>query len=995
LLELAKRQGFLYAHQVPVATNGKKPLPGQEQAPAAEKLKRLVEGDPLPPVRPQPLTPWDEALDRLQREAVARALDTPDVAVIAGLPGTGKSRIVAEILTQAAQRGQRVLFLAPRASAIDPVLECIAGRDVLFPLRLVETGERPELLTPLVRSMTFAERVRKMREVVPGALQGKEAAEQRYQRRRNEESVWPVLRELAVLGENLERQREDLRQQQARIPGEVSAEAAKLRAETGETSEVCQTSEVSPFAADLLAEERRHHETLAEITDALTQVEKTEADSDASRIALENEVQKLKPLALARQRGRWWTLAWWRALFRGQIGERLAECQNRLDGTCAALAAAREEAQNLQAKRRELEQEHQQALKHLLKKESDRRQAELAVNQTALDETGRQLDMRWQAQIELLDRDSARPAMMTLAAVESAHEHWQVLSKQDEENCAFARQWAGTIQEAADTLAQRLPALANLVAGTCTAFLADKQFFDLLLVEDAHKISESEFLNLAGHARRWLLVGEPPWELVSRNQTSEVSKTSEVLTRSRNQTSEVSKTSEVLARTTGHSPLTTHQPLFHRLWHHFRCDLRTLPYAWEAEGDRLCCRLKPIRPEYKQWLESERVADCPEIELRIVSLPGASPVLAEVVFPASFTIQQAKEFIFKELEELAIQPAGRHGCWLEEADRFLFHLGRNLDGPATMVPLEAGVREGVQAGGTTCHLQFDKAAGWNRDSVAAWLHKRLGLVDSGRAIALVHPYRMQPDLAAVLTDLLFGEHTGARHNGESNGEVRPLIFVPVPSLRKRSASAAFPKEGAGLELDLTAPRGADRLPADLRAALPGRGIVNYYEAQALVRRLEKLVHDPALAQAAGPGRPAIGVVALYASQVELIRLLCRRSAILSKSSLGVEVGQPADLCHREFPLVLCSLTRSHGFRAVSLGEDASALVLALTRARTRLMVFGDPGTLVRRSHWKGRLDHLDEHAALREAQCALHLVHYLKGQGTFAWALHVDTDERC
>jgi hypothetical protein len=313
---------------------------------------------------------------------------------------------------------------------------------------------------------------------------------------------------------------------------------------------------------------------------------------------------------------------------------------------------------------------------------------------------------------------------------------------------------------------------------------------------------------------------------------------------------------------------------------------------------------------------------------------------------------------------------------------------------ATMVPLEAGVREAVHAGRTTCRLEFDKSAGWNRDSAASWLHKRLGLVDHGRAVALVHPHRMQADLAAILTDLLFGEHTGAEHNGEANGAPRPVVFVPVPSLRKRTASSALPKEGAGLELDLTATRGGDRLPADLRAALPGHGIVNYYEAQALVRHLEKLTQDPAVTKIAAPGRPAIGVVALYAGQVELIRLLCKRSAILSKCFPAIEVGLPADLCHREFPLVLCSLTRSHSFRAVSLGEDASALILALTRARSRLMVFGDPGTLVRRSHWQGRLDHLDEHAALREAQCVGHLVHYLKGLGTFAWAFHVDTDER-
>ena len=976
LLTLARRQGFLYAHQVPAPTDGKKPATGKEGTPATEKLTRLLEGVNLPPVRPQPLTAYDEALDRLQREAVARALATPDVCLIAGLPGTGKSRVAAEILTQAALRGQRVLFLAPRAIVIDLILEQISQRDILFPFRCLEAGERPEALPSCVRSTTFAERLRKVREVVPGALQGKEAAEQRCQRRRQEEPVWPALRELTTLGEDLEHRRQELRQQQARIPGEVSAKAAVFRATPA-------TNPEGTFAADILAEEGRHQETLAEITAALNQVEQTTADSDGRRITLEAAVRCLQPLAAAKQRGRWWTLAWWRALFRGNVSERLADRQSRLEETCATLAGAREEAQILHGKRQELEKEHQHALGQIQKKEVNRRLAELAAQEPALEEAGRQLDMRWHDQIEKLDRD-ARPATMTSSAVETAHQRWQVLCKEDEDSCVFARQWASTIQETADILAQRLPALANVVAGTMAGFLADKHFaqpgdFDLLLLEDAHKISEPDFLKIAGHARRWILIGEPPWECPQPGSAGAQERMDPALLRSR-------------------APALW--PLFHRLWHHFDSDLRRLPYAWSSEGDRLCCRLKPIRPEHRQWLECERVADCPEIELRIVSTPGGSPVLAEVVFPPSYSIHQAKEFIFKQLEELAIQPAGRHGCWLEETDRLLFCLGGSPTGSATMVTLAAGVCEALTANGAgpsgwrTSHLEFDKTAGWRRESAEAWLQNRLRLMDTGRTLALLHPYRMQPELAAVLSDVLFGDRTLNAEAIGNNGASRAVVFVPVPSLRKRVSSTALPKEGAGLELDLTATRGGDRLPANLRAELPGRGIVNYYEAQALVRHLEKLIQDPVLVRNGSPATAAIGVVALYASQVELIRLLCRRSPVISKSSVALEIGQPGDLCHREFPLVLCSLTRSHGFRAVSLGDEASALLLALTRARARLMVFGDPGTLVRRSHWQGRLDHLDEHAALREAQCVTHLVQYLQGQGAFASAFHVDNDER-
>src|SRR5260370_21265301 len=144
-----------------------------------------------------------------------------------------------------------------------------------------------------------------------------------------------------------------------------------------------------------------------------------------------------------------------------------------------------------------------------------------------------------------------------------------------------------------------------------------------------------------------------------------------------------------------------------------------------------------------------------------------------------------------------MQAVRRQGCWFEEADRYLFHLGQAQDRPATMMALEAGVREylladGVgQAGWYTCCLEFEKAAGWQRTSAEAWLNNHLGLTDQGRAVALVHPYRMQPDLAAVLSAFLF-HHGGGRcpeREAGNNGAPRsspPMVFLPVPPLRKRS-----------------------------------------------------------------------------------------------------------------------------------------------------------------------------------------------------------------
>jgi superfamily I DNA and/or RNA helicase len=125
----------------------------------------------------------------------------------------------------------------------------------------------------------------------------------------------------------------------------------------------------------------------------------------------------------------------------------------------------------------------------------------------------------------------------------------------------------------------------------------------------------------------------------------------------------------------------------------------------------------------------------------------------------------------------------------------------------------------------------------------------------------------------------------------------------------------------------------------------------------------------------------VAVIALYPAQAELIRLLASRSAALAQSGLRVEVGAPGAFRQREFPLALVSLTRSHSHRAVTFGDDPGLLGLALTRARARLIVFGDAGTLARRTQWEGVLDHLDESAAAREGQVIGRLVRYLQGGG--------------
>jgi hypothetical protein len=68
---------------------------------------------------------------------------------------------------------------------------------------------------------------------------------------------------------------------------------------------------------------------------------------------------------------------------------------------------------------------------------------------------------------------------------------------------------------------------------------------------------------------------------------------------------------------------------------------------------------------------------------------------------------------------------------------------------------------------------------------------------------------------------------------------------------------------------------------------------------------------------------------------------------------------------------------------VPFSDHPRDLLLALTRPASRLVVFGDPGTMSRRSQWFGALDHLDESTGpLEQALLAQLLAHMPEQEAT-------------
>lgn len=378
---------------------------------------------------------------------------------------------------------------------------------------------------------------------------------------------------------------------------------------------------------------------------------------------------------------------------------------------------------------------------------------------------------------------------------------------------------------------------------------------------------------------------------------------------------------------------------------------------------------------------------------------------------------------------MPVRPAGGAWRWQEGPERLTLYLADEPNPAAVAVRLEEGVSEFVlpfgpgasaAAGppaGSTCRIEFDLGRGWHRARAEEWVRHHLPTGDLGRTGRLTVPYRMHPDLAAFVSDVLFAGGyqvaapssltvaDGPRTQGPrgpadtgANGWLHHVEFVPVPCVAvsgmppRKDGKPAGPNRGngprrrgeasgAGLEVDLTDPRHRDRLPAELRPHLPPKGVVNYLEAQSVVKKLETLVHAAEEAPGGASAPPAVAVIALYPAQAALIRLLARGRPALASRPGAFVIDVPEAFREREYRVVLLSLTRSHSHRAVPFGDGPDSLALALTRARTQLVLFGDVGTLLRRGEWEGPLEHLDALSGARERRVIGKLAAYLRDSG--------------
>ena len=95
-----------------------------------------------------------ENLNGCQQEAVRFALSQPDLAVIHGPPGTGKTTTLVEIIYQHVREGNRVLAVAPSNSAVDNLAVKLHG----VGLNVLRLGQMARI-SDRVKSLTLDEKV--------------------------------------------------------------------------------------------------------------------------------------------------------------------------------------------------------------------------------------------------------------------------------------------------------------------------------------------------------------------------------------------------------------------------------------------------------------------------------------------------------------------------------------------------------------------------------------------------------------------------------------------------------------------------------------------------------------------------------------------------------------------------------------------------------------------------------------------------------------------
>ncbi|WP_179266253.1 DEAD/DEAH box helicase [Asanoa hainanensis] len=433
----------------------------------------------LPAVQiPQLPAYFDDRLSCEQRAAVDGAVGSPHVFHVQGPPGTGKTTVITEVVRQLVDRGERVLLLAPMHVAVDEVLRRLADQPGILALRISwdesRVAEELRRYLPSEVSRTYLRQTRR-----PATSQaGRWRAEaDRFREQRDAVEAFLAAdgrrRTAAERLQSAERERGAWRER-------LSADLTGSRAD-----EVEATSALDRLTAALPTAITR------------TEVLRAQLEAIPLRRRLWSRIRVfLDSPDLAARLGE---------AYRASEAER-----RRLDHDMRSWTERRKAAQTrtatIEAKRIAGEQKRGA--------EVNRRRADTATTRADAERAGERVRT-------LTGQD---PVGRPEPEVRRWRERFDAELTRREQRIGLERRWfelSGLAEGVPESLADQVDAdlrrSANLICCTTTGVNRDlgDADFDTLIVDEASRVVDSEFLIGAVRARRWILVGDehqlPPY----------------------------------------------------------------------------------------------------------------------------------------------------------------------------------------------------------------------------------------------------------------------------------------------------------------------------------------------------------------------------------------------------------------------------------------------------------------------------------------------------
>ena len=112
---------------------------------------------------------------------------------------------------------------------------------------------------------------------------------------------------------------------------------------------------------------------------------------------------------------------------------------------------------------------------------------------------------------------------------------------------------------------------------------------------------------------------------------------------------------------------------------------------------------------------------------------------------------------------------------------------------------------------------------------------------------------------------------------------------------------------------------------------------------------------------------SIGIIAPYKRQTEYLKLALEEQHYFKDSQNHFSVRTVDGFQGQERDIICISLTRSNARGEIGFLSDTRRMNVALTRAKKKLLVFGDSATLANHPFYKNFLEYIDEVGAYKSA----------------------------